>query len=79
MSKPVSINHYHLGLGLSRAFLLLVGLGGGGSWFGVGSFWGVITQKKAECLCAFHSETQGKCIFLETKKSVSFSYMKVQS
>lgn len=36
MSKPVSINQYYLGLCLSGAFLLLVGLGEGRVGWGVG-------------------------------------------
>lgn len=45
MSKPVSINQYHLGLGLPGVFLLLVGLGEGGSWFGLGFFRGFLLKR----------------------------------
>lgn len=47
MSKPVSINQYHLGMGVSGVFLLL--LGSGEEWVGLwgGMVWEFITWEKA--------------------------------
>lgn len=79
MSKPVSINQYHLGLGVSGVFLLL--LGSGEEWVGLGGGdgLGVYYLKKGLAVCVFHSEMWGECTFLEIKKSVSCNYIDVQT
>lgn len=46
MSKPVSINQYYLGLCLSGAFLLLVGLGEGRVGWGVGGGRGLLLERR---------------------------------